>query len=308
MGKIVAKQSDSNAVQQLQDHIAAIHKLIRRTRGDIIEIGRRLAIIKELAGYGNWLPLLEQEYDWDERTVQRFMSVYGLSLKYDKLSDLSLPDSGLYLLAAPSTPDEVQADVIARAENGEKFTHEQIKEMVTDAKVPKLKPRAEARRIVKLGDDYERLQATSLGSPKEMDALIELKDHYPDVANNLIERAVAGEPEGAIAICNALRNGVTITAVRDALADGHKPLEPSSDDDDTDHEAAAAAEEHTRELLAQRPTFIPMLLKLNDAAQHMDPCDMAAAITDEFPKGLSELAWWCTEVSKELVARKKLSK
>jgi hypothetical protein len=41
--------------------------------------------------------------------------------KYDTVSDLDVPLRGLYLLAAPSTPDEVQQEVIARAENGETF-------------------------------------------------------------------------------------------------------------------------------------------------------------------------------------------
>jgi hypothetical protein len=57
-----------------------------------------------------------------------------LSFKYDNLSDLEIPISSLKLLAEPTTPDEVQEQVIARAENGETFSHAQIKEMIAGAK------------------------------------------------------------------------------------------------------------------------------------------------------------------------------
>jgi hypothetical protein len=76
----------------------------------------------------------------------------------------------------------------------------------TPASLPTPKPAAEpaptrklpfavVNRMTKLGDDYARLKPTSLGSPKEMDALIALED-YPVFAK-LIERAVAGEPVSA---------------------------------------------------------------------------------------------------------------
>jgi len=42
--------------------------------------------------------------------------------KSDKLSNLDVPVSGLYLLAAPSTPEEARAEVIDRAEQGRRAT------------------------------------------------------------------------------------------------------------------------------------------------------------------------------------------
>jgi hypothetical protein len=52
-----------------------------------------------------WLPWLDREFGWDERTALNFMRVHQLVGKNEKFSDLSLPVSGLYLLAAPSTPE-----------------------------------------------------------------------------------------------------------------------------------------------------------------------------------------------------------
>jgi hypothetical protein len=70
---------------------------------DIIEIGRRLIDAKGRTKRGGWAPWLDKEFGWTERTAQRFINVGS---KSDKLSDLNVPVSGLYLLAAPSTPAE----------------------------------------------------------------------------------------------------------------------------------------------------------------------------------------------------------
>ena len=43
--------------------------------------------------------------------------------KSETVSDLNLQARALYLLAAPSTPDEARAEAIERAQNGETITH-----------------------------------------------------------------------------------------------------------------------------------------------------------------------------------------
>jgi hypothetical protein len=94
-----------------------IRALGKRVVGDIIEIGRRLTDAKKIAGHGNWLPWLEREFGWTDKTAENFINVYklGAQTKFEKFSNLNLPVSGLYLLAAPHTPEEARADVIARA-------------------------------------------------------------------------------------------------------------------------------------------------------------------------------------------------
>jgi hypothetical protein len=53
------------------------------------------------------------------------------------------------------------------------------------------------RRRIKLEDEMPRITGTSLDSPKEQDALIEIKDHYPKIAAELVTRAAAGEAVSA---------------------------------------------------------------------------------------------------------------
>jgi hypothetical protein len=101
---------------------------MKRTGEDIIEIGKDLIEIKALLPHGQFLPWIESEFEMDQKTAFNFMSVaekFG-----DKLGIIpNFKPTILYLLAAPSTPDEVINQVIEKAENGEKITVKEIKEL-----------------------------------------------------------------------------------------------------------------------------------------------------------------------------------
>jgi len=118
----------------LADHANAIRSLGKRVIADIIEIGRRLTDAKRIAGHGNWLPWLEREFGWTDRTALNFMRVHELAMKSETVSDLDIPVRGLYLLAAPSTPDEARAQVIARAEGGEALSVADIARTVDEVR------------------------------------------------------------------------------------------------------------------------------------------------------------------------------
>jgi hypothetical protein len=115
---------------------AAIRTLGKRLTADIIEIGRLLTESKEILGHGNFLPWIECEFGWADRTAERFMQVYRLSGKIDKLSNLEVPITGLYLLAAPSTPEEARKEMIERTESGETISNDQLKEIIEKHKAP----------------------------------------------------------------------------------------------------------------------------------------------------------------------------
>jgi hypothetical protein len=93
----------------LAEHAAVIRALGKRVVGDIIEIGRRLSESKKLCGHGNWLPWLEREFGWGDDTALNYMRCADLAISRN-FRDLSIPVSGLYLLAAPSTPEEARAE------------------------------------------------------------------------------------------------------------------------------------------------------------------------------------------------------
>jgi hypothetical protein len=111
----------------LAENAEEIRKLGKRVGRDVIEIGRRLTGMKKLCGHGNWLPWLEREFGWTDRHALNYTRVYELSLKSENFSDLEIPVSALYLLAAPSTPPEAVDEVIECARTGERQTHAEIK-------------------------------------------------------------------------------------------------------------------------------------------------------------------------------------
>jgi hypothetical protein len=119
---------ESNSVQapDLTEHVREIRTLARTTIDNIIEIGRRLTECKKLVAHGKWLPWLEHEFGWSESTALRFMRVYELG-KSVTVTDLNLPVSTLYQLAAPSTPDAVKGEIVDRAEKGETITPATVK-------------------------------------------------------------------------------------------------------------------------------------------------------------------------------------
>jgi hypothetical protein len=115
----------------LTERAERIRVLGKRVAGDIIEIGRLLAECKERCGHGHWLPWLEAEFGWTDRTALNFTRVYELSLKSETVSDLDLPMRSLYLLAAPSTPDSARTEVIERAGAGERLNRAEVQAIIT---------------------------------------------------------------------------------------------------------------------------------------------------------------------------------
>ena len=117
----------------LAEHAAVIRALGKRVVGDIIEIGRRLTEAKKLAGHGGWLPWLDREFGWTDDTALNFMRCNDLA-KNRNFRDLSLPVSGLYLLAAPNTTEEAREAVIERAKNGEALSVKDVQRMIDEAR------------------------------------------------------------------------------------------------------------------------------------------------------------------------------
>lgn len=97
-----------------------IRDLVRRAARDIIEIGERLLRVKAALGHGRFGAWLRAEFAWDERTAQRFMQV-AERFKSDKLSDLEIAPSALYVLAGTSVPEAAREEALERAARGERI-------------------------------------------------------------------------------------------------------------------------------------------------------------------------------------------
>ena len=107
----------------LAAHVAEIHRLRKRFTANTIEIGRHLTECQGIVGHGNWQTFLDREFEWSATTAPNFMRVFALTeTESTNFADLDLPVSSLYLLAAPSTPEEARTEIISRAEAGEKVS------------------------------------------------------------------------------------------------------------------------------------------------------------------------------------------
>ena len=104
----------------LTEHAVVIRRLGRRIVADVIEIGRRLVDCRDNhLEHGEWLPWLKREFDWSRQTADRFIHMFQASGKLPNLSNLNVLLSGLYLLAAPSTPEAAKIEIVERVEAGE---------------------------------------------------------------------------------------------------------------------------------------------------------------------------------------------
>jgi hypothetical protein len=99
---------------------------MKRTVEDIIEIGQELLAVKDALPHGQFGEWLKLEFEMTEMTAQRFMQVADrFGGKTNKLLDFK--PSVLYLLAAPSTPDEVVKKAIDVADAGNTVTNADVK-------------------------------------------------------------------------------------------------------------------------------------------------------------------------------------
>jgi hypothetical protein len=104
---------------------------VKQTAQGIVEIGQRLIEVKERLGHGGFLPWLEGKFGWNERTARKWMNVTK-TFKSAPGADLSMFQSkALYLLSAPSTPEQARTEALALAESGEKVTHAKAQELVS---------------------------------------------------------------------------------------------------------------------------------------------------------------------------------
>jgi hypothetical protein len=182
----------------LDQHAAEIRRLIKTTKDNVLEIGRRLTEGKKLVGRGRWLPWLDREFGWTDDTARRFINIYEFSQReefdFRNLRKLDVPMSGLYLLAEPSTPAEARTEIIERGQS--QMPVEEIKRVIAGHKkaaagTPEKSKEAPekksmAQRFRAAGAVAHALQLVKSMDPKQRHRFFEqLKTQYPGHFLNL---------------------------------------------------------------------------------------------------------------------------
>jgi len=140
LSQVVAEQAQAAAYE--------IRSKLRRSVRDVIEIGERLIEIKPFLSR-RFLEWIGAEFGMSDRSARNFM--YVAERFGDKMEIISNLDiTTVYLLAAPSTPDEVRWEVLERMELTDyKPNRSEVKEVIAAHKRPRVDGDAAAARGIR---------------------------------------------------------------------------------------------------------------------------------------------------------------
>jgi Protein of unknown function (DUF3102) len=110
-----------------------IRERMKSSIQNIIEIGVDLLQVKKSLPHGQFGDWLRAEFGLSDRSAQNFMSV-AEKFKSANIADLPIQPSAVYLLAAPSVPDEARQIAIDRAEAGEEINIAAARTIVAESK------------------------------------------------------------------------------------------------------------------------------------------------------------------------------
>lgn len=141
-----------------------IRERIRRTTTDIIATGHDLLGVKSKLDHGAFHSWIETEFGINARTAQNYMrAATWAEGKSESVSHL--PPSTVYLLAAPSTPEEFATEVLSDIESGRPVDHRQVEARIKMARVEqRIRDREKSRRR-----EYRRRRSPARLKRKEAD-------------------------------------------------------------------------------------------------------------------------------------------
>ncbi|BAB74360.1 DUF3102 domain-containing protein [Anabaena sp. FACHB-709] len=110
----------------VEQRTSEIREQLRRTAQDIWEIGQSLAEVRAQLKHGQFETWLKAEFGWSRRTAYNFINVYETFGNRANLAQIDIATSALYLLAAPSTPENLREQYIEEAKAGKRITHKEL--------------------------------------------------------------------------------------------------------------------------------------------------------------------------------------
>jgi hypothetical protein len=148
-----------------------IRRLGQQTIENVLTIGQHLIEVKARLGHGHFGPWLAAEFGWTDRTALRFMQCYEfVSSNPTPMSDLvrHLDPTGLYELAAPSTPESARQEVLDRVKQGGLVSTAEVKTIVRHYRVKVsapiyTRPKHERAEPSSAKDEYEQRRTEAIG-------------------------------------------------------------------------------------------------------------------------------------------------
>ncbi|GAA6624137.1 DUF3102 domain-containing protein [Scytonema sp. NUACC26] len=125
---------DNKQRSVVQQRTGEIKERLRRTAEDIWEIGQKLAEVRSQLKHGQFETWLKAEFGWSRRTAYNFINVYEAFGECANLAQIDIATTALYILAAPSTPQEVRQQFLQRAKEGENITSKNLRQVIESEK------------------------------------------------------------------------------------------------------------------------------------------------------------------------------
>jgi hypothetical protein len=112
-----------------------IRERLQHSAQAIWEIGQKLTDVRAQLKHGQFEAWLKAEFDWSRRTAYNFINVYEAFNERANLAQIDIATSALYLLAAPSTSQEIRDRFLQRAKEGETITHKKLSQIIKEEKL-----------------------------------------------------------------------------------------------------------------------------------------------------------------------------
>ena len=141
----------------VQQRTGEIRERLQRSAQDVWEIGQRLAEVRNQIKHGHFDSWLKAEFGWSRRTAYNFINVYESFRERANLAQIDIATSALYLLAAPSTPQDVREQYLLKAKEGEKITHKDLREKIEQEKLKATTVSASTSEAVVLKPDIVKI-------------------------------------------------------------------------------------------------------------------------------------------------------
>lgn len=116
------KTLDRNTQITVRQKTSEIKSLIRQTAQDIFYVGQKLAEVKQQLKHGEFRNWLKTEFNWSISSATKFMQV-SEQFKNVNFTHFNFATSALYVLAAPSTPEQAREHALQLASKGENITY-----------------------------------------------------------------------------------------------------------------------------------------------------------------------------------------
>ena len=121
---------DQTTAEFLLQETKEIKSLMKRTVEGIIETGERLHRVKQRLQHGEFMTWVENEIKCHYSTALHFMRVWEtFGEQKEQIADVGINVSVLYLLSAPSMPEELRTEIVEMAKAGNPVSFAEAKRL-----------------------------------------------------------------------------------------------------------------------------------------------------------------------------------